>query len=202
VTGPALMLSGPWRPRYVSTVDSVSWLASLWTFETSCDELAMRPLLDAGALRGITDTLNVLRQIADTMKEAERPSAFLRLVELTRGQPVDLEEIIMRVRAARQPAKDLLLHYRGEQTDPRAYWAQQIAKQVAAWNGVIDKYLRPVEILMAPPAQLMSLGEATHESRRDALAATFSLRGIAIEGISGLVPLLPFYQRREDQEIS
>src|SRR5678815_245658 len=47
-----------------------------------------------------------------------------------------------------------------------------------------------------------SLGEAAHESRRDALAATFSLRNIAIEGISGLVPLLPFYQRREDQEIS
>src|SRR5437773_1438930 len=55
---------------------------------------------------------------------------------------------------------------------------------------------------MSPPAQLMSLGEATHESRREALAATFSLHNIAIEGISGLVPLLPFYQRREDQEIS
>jgi cellobiose phosphorylase len=54
---------------------------------------------------------------------------------------------------------------------------------------------------MAPPAQLMSLGEATHESRRDALAATFSLRNIAIEGISGLVPLLAFHERREDQEI-
>ena len=55
---------------------------------------------------------------------------------------------------------------------------------------------------MSPPAQLMSLGEATHESRREALAATFSLHNIAIESISGLVPLLPFYQRREDQEIS
>jgi cellobiose phosphorylase len=191
----------PLRPRYVSTVDSGNLLASLWTFETSCDELAARPLLDAGALRGIADTLSVLRQIAATMKEAERPPAFLRLAELTTGQPVDLEEIILRVRAARQPAQDLLLHYRGEETDPRAYWAQQISKQVAAWNGVIDKYLKPVEILMAPPAQLMSLGEATHESRRDALAATFSLRNIAIEGISGLVPLLAFHERREDQEI-
>src|SRR5207237_1320626 len=54
---------------------------------------------------------------------------------------------------------------------------------------------------MGPPAQLMSLGEATHESRREALAATFSLRNIAIEGISGLVPLLAFHERREDLEI-
>jgi cyclic beta-1,2-glucan synthetase len=191
----------PLRPRYVSTVDSGNLLASLWTFEISCDELATRPLLDDSALRGIADTLSVLRQIAPNIKEAERPLAFARLAELTTGQPANLEEIILRLRAARQPAQDLLLHYDGPQTDPRAYWAQQISKQVAAWNGVIDKYLRPVEILMSPPTQLMSLGEATHESRREALAATFSLRNIAIEGIPGLVPLLPLYKRREDQEV-
>ncbi|PYI62181.1 MAG: hypothetical protein DMC60_03170 [Verrucomicrobia bacterium] len=192
----------PLRPRYVSAVDSGNLVASLWTFETSCNELAARPLLDDAALRGIADTLGVLRQIAPNHEEAERPLAFLRLERLTRDRPANLQEIILRIRAARQPAQDLLLHYRGQETDPRAYWAQQISKQVAAWNGVIDKYLRPVEILMSPPAQLMSLGEATHESRREALAATFSLHNIAIEGISGLVPLLPFYQRREDQEIS
>src|SRR5437899_3832836 len=175
----------PLRPRYVSTVDSGNLLASLWTFETSCDELATRPLLDASALRGIADTLGVLRQIAVTPKETEPPPAFLRLMELTTGQPADLEEVILRVRAARQPAQDLVLDFHGEETDPRVYWAQQISKQIATWNGVIDKYLRPVEILMGPPAQLMSLGEATHESRREALAATFSLRNIAIEGISG-----------------
>src|SRR5580765_6698520 len=192
----------PLRPRYVSAVDSGNLLASLWTFETSCDELAARPLLDESALRGIADTLSIVRQIAPSMKEAERPLAFLRLEGLTRDQPANLEEIIIRVRAARELAQDLLLHYSGQETDPRVYWARQISKQVAAWNGIIDKYLRPVEILMSSPAQLMSLGEATHESRREALGATFSLRNIAIEGISGLVPLLPFYQRREDQEIS
>ena len=47
----------PLRPRYVSAVDSGNLLASLWTFETSCDELAARPLLDESALRGIADTL-------------------------------------------------------------------------------------------------------------------------------------------------
>src|SRR5947199_4961181 len=192
----------PLRPRYVSAVDSGNFLASLWTFETSCNELAARPLLDESALRGIADTLRVLRQIAPSVKEAERPLAFLRLEGLTRDQPANLEEIILRIRAARELAQDLLLHYRGQQADPRVQWAQQVSKQIAAWNGVIDKYLRPVEIVMSPPAQLMSLGEATHESRREALAATFSLGNIAVEGIPGLVPLLPFYQRREDQEIS
>ncbi|MGC2353749.1 MAG: glucoamylase family protein, partial [Candidatus Udaeobacter sp.] len=191
----------PLRPRYVSTVDSGNLLASLWTFETSCEELAARPLLDESALRGIGDTLSVLRQIAPSTKEAERPPALLRLEELTTSQPTDLEEIILRLRAARQPAQNLVLHYGAQETDPRVYWAQQISKQVAAWNSVIDKYLRPVEILMAPPAQLVSLGEAAHESRRAALAATFSLRNIAVEGISALEPLLAFHGRREQPEI-
>src|SRR5437899_7372553 len=90
----------PLRPRYVSTVDSGNLLASLWTFETSCNELAMRPLLDAGALRGIADTLGVMRQIATAMKETEHPPVFERLAELTAREPANLEEIIMHLRAA------------------------------------------------------------------------------------------------------
>src|SRR5262249_15816571 len=192
----------PLRPRYVSAVDSGNLLASLWTLQTSCGELAARPLLDESALRGIADTLSVLHQIAPNGEEAERPLAFLGLEGLSRDQPTNLEEIIQRLRAAHELAQDLVVHYRGDETDPRVYWAQQVSKQVEAWNRVIDKYFRPLEILMSPPAQMMSLGEVTHESRREALAATFSLRNIANEGISGLAPLLSFFGRREDQEIS
>ena len=63
----------PLRPRYVSAVDSGNLLASLWTFETSCDELAARPLLDESALRGIADTLGVLRQIAPSHERSGTP---------------------------------------------------------------------------------------------------------------------------------
>src|SRR2546429_1073796 len=191
----------PLHPRYVSTVDSGNLLASLWTFETSCNELATRPLLDVGALYGVADTLDVMRQIGATMKEAEHPPAFLRLAELTTRQPASLEEVILRLRRARSLTQDLLLFFHGRETDPRAYWAQQVAKQVAAWNSVIDKYFRPVEILMASPSQLMSLGKASHESRREALAATFSLQNIATEGIPGLVPLLAFHGERDGPEL-
>ncbi|HEY2713044.1 MAG TPA: glucoamylase family protein, partial [Chthoniobacterales bacterium] len=191
----------PLQPRYVSTVDSGNLLASLWTFETSCNELAARPLLDAGTLRGIADTLSVMRQISTRMKEVEHPAAFSRLTELTTSEPNNLEEVILRLRAARPLAQDLLLFFKAQGTDPRGYWAQQVARQVAAWNAVIDKYFRPVEMLMESPSQLMSLGEATHESRRAALAATFSLRNIATEGIPGLVPLLAFHGQHEEPEL-
>src|SRR5260370_31753177 len=136
----------PLHPRYVSTVDSGNLLAILWTFATSCDELATRPLLDASALRGIADTLGVMRQIAATIKETEHPPALLRLAELTSNQPANLEEVILRLRAARSPAQDLLLFFHGPETDPRAYWAQPVATQGAAWSAVIAKYVLPVAI--------------------------------------------------------
>jgi cyclic beta-1,2-glucan synthetase len=191
----------PLHPRYVSTVDSGNFLASLWTFEASCNELATRPLLDVVALRGIADTLSVMRQVAAAIKNAEDPTAFLHLVGLTMDEPANLEGIIVRLRAAQPIAQDLLLFFNGRETDPRAYWAQQVAKQVAAWNAVIDKYFRPVEILMASPSQLMSLGETAHEWRREALGSTFSLRNIATEGISGLVPLLAFHGQQEGPDL-
>src|SRR5207253_6414999 len=128
----------PLRPRYVSAVDSGNLLASLWTFQTSCDELAARPLLDESALRGIADTLSVLRQITPNHKEAERPLAFLRLEGLTRDQPANLEEIILRIGPAEKPRRILRLNNRAKETDPHVYWSQQISKQVAAWNDVID----------------------------------------------------------------
>ncbi len=192
----------PLHPRYVSTVDSGNLIASLWTFESSGEELAARPLLEARALRGLADTIDVFRQIAASRMESEYSPAFLRLVELTTGAPANLEDIILRLREAREPAHDLAERFREREGDPRTYWSERILKQVTAWNAVIDKYLRPVEILMTPPAQLMSLGQAAHESRREALAATFSLRQIATEGIPGLVPLLAFHARKEQPEIS
>ena len=69
----------PLHPRYVSTVDSGNLLASLWTFESSCNELAERPLLDASAMRGLVDTLNVPREVAPTQRTLiRRPFSIWR----------------------------------------------------------------------------------------------------------------------------
>ena len=59
-------------------------------------------------MRGLADTLGVMRQIAAAMKKAENPPAFLHLVGLTMDEPVNLEGIIVRLRAAQPIAKDLL----------------------------------------------------------------------------------------------
>ncbi len=191
----------PLHPRYVSTVDSGNLLASLWTFTISCTELGARPVLDVIALRGLLDTLSVLRQVAGPPEETPFPTALLTFEKLITGTPMNLVELIARLRAARQPAAELVQFFSADLAASRADWARQLEKQVQDWNGIIDKYLKPVEILAEPPAQLMSLGEGAHECRREALAATYSLRNLATGGISGLAALLAFQLRREELHI-
>jgi cyclic beta-1,2-glucan synthetase len=191
----------PLHPRYVSTVDSGNFLASLWTFENTCNELRTRPVLDGSALSGLGDTLRVLRQTAAGNKGSKLPAAFVRLEQLSANRPATLEEIIRRLRQARPLAAEVAVSFGEPGANSSGYWAQQVAKQVEAWNGVIDKYLQPAEILMEPPAELISLGGTARHSRQDALAAIFSLQNIAGEGITGLAPLLEFHGRKEKEEI-
>ena len=93
---------------------------------------------------------------------------------------MELQDVIHRIRAADpacEGARGVACPRTAATREPTG--RDKSRKQVDAWNAVIDKYLRPVEILAASPPQLMSLGESVHEFRREALAATFSLRNIA-----------------------
>ncbi len=185
------------HPRYVSTVDSGNLLASLWTMVTSLDELSAQPVLGPAALRGLADTLEVIREVSGDGEKTSRSPAWMTLDRLTANPPADLVEVIARLRAARQPASELAQTLFPE-SDPRAYWARQLQKQTEAWNGVVDRYLRPVELLASAPPQLMSLGTSAHECRRDALTATYSLRNLAGSGIAGMPTLMGFHSRRDE----
>ncbi len=145
------------------------------------------------ALRGLADTLDILRQVPGPGNEPAWQQAILMLDKLVAAPPLDLEDLIYRIRSAARHAKAIEEALPADGSDPRAYWARQVAKQVEAWNAIIDKYLRPVEVLAASPPQLMSLGETAHEFRREALAATFSLRDLATTDIPRLSALLAFF---------
>jgi cellobiose phosphorylase len=191
----------PLRPRYVSTVDSGNLIASLWALDAALQEMLSRPVLDPSALRGLADALDVLREIPGPAHEPVYQQTLQSLEKLTVVAPMELQDIIHRIRAAARPAKALVEMLPADGSDPRTYWAQQVRRQVDAWNAVIDKYLRPVEILAASPPQLMSLGESVHEFRREAIAATFSLPNIATGNIARLPSLLAFHLRRDEPAI-
>ncbi|MEQ1850376.1 MAG: glucoamylase family protein [Chthoniobacteraceae bacterium] len=191
----------PLRPRYVSTVDSGNLAASLLALDAGFRELLTRPVLNVSALRGLADTLDVLREVPGPPCGPAFQQALHALEKLTAQAPMELQDVIHRIRSATKPALALVQALPVEGSDPRTYWAQQVRKQVEAWNAIIDRYLRPVEILAASPPQLMSLGESVHEFRREALASTFSVQNIATGSIRRMPALLALHLRRDEPGI-
>ncbi|MDH5275328.1 MAG: glycosyl transferase, partial [Gammaproteobacteria bacterium] len=191
----------PLVPRYVSTVDSGNLIASLWALRTGLQELGSRPLIDATVLRGLADTLDILRSVPGRTNAPGFERPLNSLARLTAVAPMDLEDVVHRIRSAAGLVVAMSDALPADGSDPCTYWAQAVRRQVTAWNGVIDSYLKPVEILAAPPPELMSLGDAALDFRRDALAATFSLQVLATGSIAQLPPMLEFQIRRSDGSV-
>ena len=63
----------PLEPRYVSTVDSGNLLASLWVLEQGCQDTLRAPVLGQSCLRGLADTLSILREACGSDPLTSRP---------------------------------------------------------------------------------------------------------------------------------
>jgi cyclic beta-1,2-glucan synthetase len=190
----------PLRPRYVSMVDSGNLLASLWTLEQGFDGLLDGPVLGAAALRGLADTLALLRQVIQTGDKTIPPMARLlsALDSLCAGSSEGLMETVWLLRSAADPAEALVegLYKNPPANEMLLYWAQQVERQVTACNTVIDRYLSWVEILASPPGDgLDALGPEAQEWRRQALAETPSLRLLTAHGVPGLQEFVELHRR-------
>ena len=68
----------PLEPVYVSSVDSGNLAGHLLTLAQACDGYVERPLLDASALEGIADALEIAREAAATMPDDRRTLTVTR----------------------------------------------------------------------------------------------------------------------------
>ncbi len=140
----------PLEPRYVSTVDSGNLLGALWSLEHGLEELIRRPVLDCSVFEGLRDSAEVLKEAADR-EGAPLPDAgaFEELVRAARDRS---EGVVAALQLLRQvegsaaalagPAGDTEANGEGP-----ASWAQQVRRQVSAWQGIRDRYLAWVEII-------------------------------------------------------
>ncbi|MHB1134363.1 MAG: glucoamylase family protein, partial [Chloroflexota bacterium] len=148
----------PLLPRYVSTVDSGNLLASLWTLAHGYREMSSRPPLGAEALRGLADTLALVRLPEAAAADHSRGPAAAglgkvvgNLSRLCANPPGQREAIVERLRAAVDPARELAQTLRarvttvpgqaaaGEEAEA-AYWATQFERQLASWLDTADRY--------------------------------------------------------------
>ncbi len=174
----------PLRPRYVSTVDSGNLLACWWAFEQGCIDMLSRPVMGPEALESLSDSLSLVRGAASKNggTDEEVAGALSSLERLMEPPAEDLGDLIRRVRLAR-PAADGLVQALKRSTGPGsegAYWAEVLARDAAAWCGVIDRYLEWAEVLAAQPDDaLRALDDRAPKARREALAMAPSMAELA-----------------------
>jgi cyclic beta-1,2-glucan synthetase len=141
----------PLQPRYVSSVDSGNFIATLWTLEQGIKESLERPILSESALGGLQDTAEILLEELEKEKSApESQQQVLILLELIQDCPPGVIELIKLLRAINPEVEsiaDILREDAGTHAGA-AYWARQLERQVTAWINVIDRYLPWMEILV------------------------------------------------------
>ena len=84
-----LKTRAPFEPRYVSMVDSGNLLGCLWALENGIGDLTDGPLIGPQAVRGLYDTLLVLR---DALPGSPRDGALLEAMETLEGLCADPPE--------------------------------------------------------------------------------------------------------------
>jgi cyclic beta-1,2-glucan synthetase len=197
----------PLLPRYVSMVDSGNLLGNLWALEQSVEEILSGPVLSRTMFRGLGDTLALLRQSPGMASFLGTPheKSLIALEALAASSPQNLEQLVSNVRLA-TPLTRLMIRSVNEhcvEDQSCRYWAQQAEKQVKGWNEVVDRYLRWVEMLAAPPeGGLLRFGPEAHEWRRAALSAIPSLRTLAAGDVGGLRGLVALQARVEEFKLT
>ena len=183
----------PLTPRYVSTVDSGNLLACLWVLEQGCADAIRGPLLGHQCLRGLNDTLSILRDVCGV----EPPASMLlrTLRRLFRGK-AEGYGLISRLRLALAPLEQLREIQSGEEV---AYWASRLDYELKSWIETVHLYLTWIETLMRPPeATVQVLGERVDRLRRRAVRIAPSLHALA-SGQSG--PVDEILTHRLDPEL-
>ncbi len=158
----------PFKPRYVSMVDSGNLLGCLWTLENGIGDLTDGPLIGPQAVRGLHDTLRILRGV---LARPPRDEALLEAMEtlerLFADPPERLDRLIRRIREAAAPAGVVasILRREVERDGGPSHWAEALERQVAEWGACIDRYLAWAE---EPPAGFEPLLNRLEPESRDA----------------------------------
>jgi cellobiose phosphorylase len=165
-------------PRYVSTVDSGNFLASLWVLERGCEELIHAPILDRRCPKGIADTLAILREVWGQDPSMRMPLRALR--RILRGK-TDGDQVIGQLRMVLIPVQQLIEARRWqEEKEERSYWVTHLSRDVNQWIGIVERYLLWMETLSTPPDSfLAALSPDAPKLRRRIIHTTPSLVALA-----------------------
>lgn len=181
----------PLFPRYVSSVDSGNFLASLWTLKQGIYEMVSNPLVPKNALDGIMDAYEILQQIPHAPVIEEASSLFASLISN------DISHLSINLQKA-LPLVEALANEKQE--DPEiTYWLTQIQNQLRGWEGLMSRYLAWVNVLASIPAdKLNQIHKEASKWCQDALQSRISIETLANGQLFSLLHTLGEETQREE----
>jgi cyclic beta-1,2-glucan synthetase len=175
----------PLWPRYVSTVDSGNLMATLWVVSQGCSQLLRRPIVGHACLRGLQDTLSILRETYGSDPSIAAPLQELRHLA---QKPTHGHFLISRLMGSSRALDGIRESARWHDPgDERAYWALRAADELESWQKCSDRYLRWMRTLMQPPDSFLhTLAPEAVKVRRKAAHSVPSLLDLANGGSPAL----------------
>jgi cellobiose phosphorylase len=131
----------PLYPRYVSTVDSGNFLASLWTLNHALDQLVHSPIIPLQVHQGFKDTVDCL--IEDNKQQR---NALLSLKQLFKNSTATILEFQLLLNVLNRTADNLSLE--------KPAWIEYLKKQLRDWESVLSRYYSWLELTKEIPEQL------------------------------------------------
>jgi cellobiose phosphorylase len=194
----------PLYPKYVSTVDSGNFLASLWIMQQGIAEILSSPVISEKIYEGLQDTFTMLRQ---AVKKApiEARGKVLKLKKLLNGFNADVKPLKTRFIPLVTVTNELkeLLANKGANSEEAFYWVKKFAEQFETWNQIFDRYLPWMEVLYSiTEEQLSVLGVEAVTHRANALAAYPSLHTLASAKNPELDYFFDLHQRKAEMNLS
>ncbi|HLJ54945.1 MAG TPA: hypothetical protein VKT77_07880, partial [Chthonomonadaceae bacterium] len=197
----------PLLPRYVSMVDSGNLVGAIWALEQGLEELLAAPILSSAAIEGLRDSIGLLKssvtQGSGAPLDPNVQSPLAELDALAAAASDSLDSLVNTLRGARPHAQALKAAVSASQHGAdAAYWSGEVDRQVASWNGLIDRYLGWTDVLATQPeGGLISLRPEAHVWRREALKTAPSLQTLATGDVPGLRILVALSRQPEAVDI-
>lgn len=168
----------PLYPRYVSTVDSGNFLASLWTVEQGLSQLISAPMLPHSLFDGIIDCYEILLQ-EPGHEEIKKELHPLKEILSEKSNNISLilstiQKSLSLIQGVHPTAGQIL------------YWTKQIENQLVEWETFIKRYYSWAEVLTGlSDEQLLEIDSEAITWRQKSLSSSQSLKDLS----NGIFPL-------------
>ena len=126
----------PLYPRYVSTVDSGNFLASLWTLEQGLQEMLNEPILPQDLLGGLLITFDLM---CEKISDDRIRRSLLNLQETLNLTPHTLASLIAAIKKAKHEV-DQFFEREEVESSTFGYWGQKLKQEVEDWDLLISRY--------------------------------------------------------------